>query len=53
MRNHRGGLIAAGVLCSVAATVTAWSGSLASVSGTLHSGTVQHVSVHAATKSGR
>ncbi len=37
MRNYKGGLIAAGILCSVAATITVWSGPLASASNALHS----------------
>jgi len=38
MRLHKGRVIAAGVLCAIAATVGVWSGPLASASGTLHSG---------------
>ncbi len=35
MRNHRGGVIAAGVLCAIAATVAVWSGPLAAASDDL------------------
>jgi hypothetical protein len=38
MKLHQGRVIAAGILCAIAATVTVWSGPLASASGTLHSG---------------
>jgi hypothetical protein len=43
MRNHPGRQIAVGILCSIAATVTLWSGPLASASSALHSGATQHV----------
>ena len=43
MRNHPGRAIAVGILCSIAATVTLWSGPLASASGALHSGAPQQV----------
>jgi hypothetical protein len=46
MRNHPGRVIAAGILCSLAATVALWSGPLASASGALHSSATQHVSRH-------
>jgi hypothetical protein len=36
MELHKGRVIAAGVLCAMAATVTLWSGPLASASGTFH-----------------
>ena len=39
MRNHPGRAIAVGILCSVAASVSLWSGALASASGALHSQT--------------
>jgi hypothetical protein len=38
MQLHKGRIVAAGVLCAMAATVGVWSGPLASASGTLHSG---------------
>ena len=38
MKLHKGRVIAAGILCAIAATVTVWSGPLASASGTFHSG---------------
>ena len=53
MRNHPGRLIAVGILCSIAATVTLWSGPLASASGALHSSTTQQVQVSPAPTSGR
>ena len=37
MRKHRGGLIAASVLCGMAATVAVWSGPLAAASSDLRS----------------
>jgi hypothetical protein len=37
MELHKGRVIAAGVLCAMAATVTVWSGPLASASATFHS----------------
>jgi hypothetical protein len=38
MKLHKGRVAAAGILCAIAATVTVWSGPLASAaSGTLHS----------------
>ncbi len=43
MRNHPGRALAVGILCSIAATVTLWSGPLASASGALRSSTTQHV----------
>jgi hypothetical protein len=44
MRKHPGPVIAAGILCSIAATVALWSGPLASASDALHSSATQHVS---------
>jgi hypothetical protein len=44
MKNHPGRVIAAGILCSIAATFAVWSGPLASASGALHSSTA-HVSL--------
>jgi hypothetical protein len=52
MRNHPGRVIAAGILCSIAATVALWSGPLASVSGALHSSATQHVSLGSGLKAG-
>jgi hypothetical protein len=37
MALHKGKAVAAGVLCALAATVTVWSGPLASASATFHS----------------
>jgi hypothetical protein len=34
---HKGRVVAAGILCAVAATVAVWSGPLAAASGALHS----------------
>jgi hypothetical protein len=53
MRNHPGRMIAAGILCSVAATVTLWSGPLASASGALHTSTTQQVQPTPASSAGR
>jgi hypothetical protein len=53
MRNHPGRVIAAGILCSIAATFALWSGPLASASSSLHSGAAQHVSPNGAARSGR
>ena len=36
MQLHKGRVIAAGILCALAATVAVWSGPLASASGTFH-----------------
>ena len=36
MHFHKGRVIAAGVMCALAATVAFWSGPLASASGTFH-----------------
>ncbi len=36
MELHKGRVIAAGILCALAATVTVWSGPLASASATFH-----------------
>ena len=49
MRNHPGRVIAAGILCAIAATVAVWSGPLASASGALHTSATQHVSSTAST----
>ena len=43
MRRFKGRMIAAGILCSVAATVAVWSGPLAAASGALHSNAVPQV----------
>ncbi len=43
MRNHPGRAIAVGILCTIAATVTLWSGPLASASSALHTSATQHV----------
>ena len=53
MRNHPGRVIAAGILCSIAATVALWSGPLASASGALHSSVTQHVALNRATTPSR
>jgi hypothetical protein len=53
MRKHRGRVIAAGILCSIAATVTLWSGPLASASSALHSSATQHVQLSPVSASGR
>jgi len=53
MRNHPGRVIAAGILCSIAATVALWSGPLASASGALHSSATQHVALNRATTPSR
>jgi hypothetical protein len=53
MRNHPGRALAVGILCSIAATVTLWSGPLASASSALHSSAAQHVQSGAASTSGR
>jgi len=49
MRNHPGRAIAVGILCSIAATVTLWSGPLASASSALHSSTPHAVLTPAST----
>jgi len=36
-----GGLVSAGILCAIAATVTLWSGPLAAASGALHTSAQQ------------
>jgi hypothetical protein len=46
MKLHKGRVIAAGILCAIAATVGVWSGPLAAASGTLHSGAPTPVPVH-------
>ncbi len=46
MRRHKGRTIAAGILCSVAATVAVWSGPLAAASGALHSNAALQVQAH-------
>ncbi len=53
MRKHPGRVIAAGILCSIAATVALWSGPLASASGALHSSATQHASLHSGLQAGR
>ena len=47
MQLHKGRVIAAGILCAMAATVGVWSGPLAAASGTLHSGTPASAQVSA------
>ncbi len=47
MQLHKGRVIAAGILCAIAVTVTVWSGPLASASGTFHSGAPAPVHVNA------
>ena len=46
MMNHPGRAIAVGILCSIAATVSLWSGALASASGLLHSGAQTPTQAH-------
>lgn len=53
MKNRPGRTIAAGILCSIAATVTLWSGPLASASGALHSSATQHVQLSPTSTAGR
>jgi len=43
MRRYKGRMIAAGILCSVAATVAVWSGPLAAASGALHTNAAAQV----------
>jgi hypothetical protein len=43
MRSYQGRMIAAGILCSVAATVAVWSGPLAAASGALHANAAAQV----------
>jgi hypothetical protein len=47
MKLHKGRVIAAGILCSIAATVGVWSGPLASASATFHSDAPTPVHVNA------
>ena len=47
MQLHKGRVIAAGILCAIAATVGVWSGPLASASGTLHTSAPTPVHEHA------
>ena len=47
MQVQKGRVIAAGILCAIAATVAVWSGPLASASGTLHTSAPTPVHVHA------
>ena len=53
MRNYPGRAIGVGILCSIAATVTLWSGPLASASSALHSSATQHVQSSPASTSAR
>ena len=53
MKNHPGRVIAAGILCSIAATVALWSGPLASASSALRTSATQHVSLNSSLKAGR
>ena len=53
MKNRSGRVAAAGILCSIAATVALWSGPLASASRALHSSVTPQVSVSGATPAGR
>jgi hypothetical protein len=52
MRKHPGRVIAAGILCAIAATVALWSGPLESASGALHSSSTPHVPLHSGPKAG-
>ncbi len=53
MRNFRGGAIAAGVLCAIAATVAVWSGPLASATAELHTAVGNAGSTHLASAAPR
>jgi hypothetical protein len=48
MRTHVGGLVSAGILCAIAATVALWSGPLTAASSALHTSAQQPVHVVAA-----
>jgi len=52
---HPGRMIAAGLLCAVAATVGVWSGPLAAATSALHSSDVPatHVALHGHGEAGR
>jgi len=47
MQLHKGQVIAGGILCAIAATVSVWSGPLASASGSFHTGAPAPAHVHA------
>jgi hypothetical protein len=53
VRNHMGRIVAAGILCSIAATVAVWSGPLASASGALHSSAATNAQVLSPTHSAK
>jgi hypothetical protein len=48
-----GRIVAAGILCSIAATVAVWSGPLASASGALHSSAATNAQVLSPTHSAK
>ncbi len=45
MRTHVGGMVSAGILCAIAATVAFWSGPLSAASSALHTSAQQPVHV--------
>jgi hypothetical protein len=45
MRTHVGGMVSAGILCAIAATVALWSGPLTAASSALHTSAQQPVHV--------
>ena len=49
----RGGTLAAGILCAIAASIALWCGPLAAATGALHSGTQSTVHAAGATHSDR
>ena len=53
MKKHPGRALAVGILCAIAATVTVWSGPLASASSALHSSTPTQVQPSPASSAGR
>jgi hypothetical protein len=53
VKKHPGRALAVGILCTIAATVTLWSGPLASASSALHSGTPTQVHLSPASSAGR
>jgi hypothetical protein len=53
VKKHPGRALAVGILCAIAATVTLWSGPLASASSALHSSTTTQVQPSTASSSSR
>jgi hypothetical protein len=53
VKKHPGRALAVGILCAIAATVTLWSGPLASASSALHTSTPTHVQLSPASSAGR